>query len=93
MQPDEPLNVVNNSVMQIAAVHVENCSLLRELCYDMRIGVPDAGNIVVEIEIPAASYVLKPDSLAFHQLEWFVVKERGIVAHHPAMAIQKFGHA
>jgi hypothetical protein len=74
-------------------VDIERRSLFSEFRNHPRIGVSDAGDVVVEIEISSAVYVFKPDSFPFHQLEWFVVEERGIVAHHPAMAIQKFGHA
>jgi hypothetical protein len=50
MEPGEPFCERHDTLMKISAVNIDGCLLFSHSAYDGRIGVPNAGHVVVHVD-------------------------------------------
>ena len=65
--------------------------LTRHRLDDMRVGVTDAGDVVVHIDVAAAVGIEQVDTLAADDVQWRVVEQRGAGPQGPVAAGGKCG--
>ena len=91
MKVCQALGEGHNTFVQVAAVHVERTLLTRHRLDDMRVGVTDAGDVVVHIDVAAAVGIEQVDTLAADDVQWRVVEQRGAGPQGPVAAGGKCG--
>ena len=70
----EALGVVEDALVEVAAVHVERFGLALHRFDDVGMGVTDAGDVVVEVEVTAAVGVIQPDPFAADDVDGILIE-------------------
>ena len=69
MQAGQALGEGDDRLMQIAAVNIELALLSRHGRHHARVGVTDAGDVIVHVDIPSAVCAEEVDALAPHDMQ------------------------
>jgi hypothetical protein len=67
---------IENALVQVAAVHVEGRRLLPHRFDHVRVGMPDAGHVVVHVDVALAVRVEQEHALAANDVQRLFVEER-----------------
>ena len=76
MERGQPLGKRDDALVQISAVHVEGGLLARHRLDDGGVAVPDAGHVVVHVDVAAAIGVVDVRALAADDVERLAIEER-----------------
>src|SRR5690606_26564746 len=82
----QPLDIVENALVQVARVGVEHRRLPADRLDHPRVAMADMRHIVVAVEIPPPVRIPQPDALAPHQMHRVIVEERHVAAEQPLAA-------
>ena len=77
MQPSEAFAEVDDGFVQVATVNVQRRLLARHRLNHARVGVTDAGDVVVHIDVATAVGVIQVDALAADDVQRVLVEEWG----------------
>ena len=76
MQGCQPLGEGDDALVQIAAVNVQRRLLAGNGLDDAGVGVPDAGHVVVHVDIGPAVDVEQTDALAADDVQRLAIEQR-----------------
>ena len=91
MEGSEALGVVEDAFVEVAAVNVEGLGLSLHGLDDVGMGVADARDVVVEIEIAAAVSVVEPDPFAAHDVDGVLIESGDANAEQALAAGEEIG--
>ena len=83
MEPRDPFGELDNGFVQIPAVHVEGRLLGRHRLHYPGMGMADAGNVVVHVDVAAAAGIEQIGALAAHDVQRLAIEQRGAGAERP----------
>ena len=91
VEGSEALGVVQDAFVEVAAVDVEGLGLSLHRLDDVGVGVADAGDVVVEVEIAAAVSVVQPDPFAAHDVDGVLIESGDANAEEALAAGEEIG--
>ena len=72
----QPFGVVEDALVQIAAVDVQRGRLAADRLHDMRMAMADAGHVVVHVHVAPPALVEHGNTFAAHDVQRLAVEER-----------------